>query len=487
MGKSTTGWICATLLLALASAACQRGEQSRQLAALDSALKAGVISQTEYDAKKAALASLAALDKAHDAGILTTAEYQQRKQRLTVAAPVPDAVSPAPTPAAASASTPPPASLPDRSRQEHIFDPHLGLNAYNVTVPANWKFDGIYVPGSSCTQVPFPVFRMYSPDGLTEIRRLPRFDWSWSTSKFKPKQQSDCLDLQKELTADEFLKYYMAMTQVAYVRDFPIPQQMRDAYQRNLDNSNQAMAAGTSRTDRVMPGAKTAPMQPPTQKGALAAAVGEYRNGTFTIEEQIFITLRCMHSPINYGPEIGKFTEQCNATVRVARAPKGHLDALLALDKAQHFGAVENLQWFSKYLDYQNQVFKARSQQMASAFNARMKAQHDEFEQAQSMRSQQHQQFLATMQEGTQRSMARAQEAANSRHAVAQDWCDYALDRQTVTGPGGTVKISNAYGHTWTDSFGNYYQTNDPNANPNGVLSGNWTEMTQVHGDGTAK
>jgi len=182
-----------------------------------------------------------------------------------------------------------------------------------------------------------------------------------------------------------------------------------------------------------------------------------------------------------------RFVESCNATVRVARAPKGQLEALEALDEAQHFGAYENPEWVSKYLDYQNQVFKARSDQMNATFNANMKAQHDEFERAQAVRSQQHQEFLATMQEGTQRSMARAQEAANSRHAIAQDWCDYALDRQTVTGPGGTVKISNAYNQTWTDGLGNYYQTNDPNANPNGVLSGNWTQTTQVHGDGTAK
>jgi hypothetical protein len=487
MGKFTA---CFTVLLAFAGAACRHGEQPKQIAALDSALKAGVITQGEYDAKKAALASLAALDKARDAGLLTPAEYQERKERLNVSAPVPDAGGAGAPTAPVSASTPSSATLPNSSRQEHIFDSHLNLNAYDVTVPANWKFDGIYVPGSSCTQIPFPVFRMYSPDGLTEIRRLPRFDWSWSTSKFKPKQQSDCLDLQQELTAGDFLKYYMAMTQVAYVRDFPIAQQTRDNYQKNFDATNQAMANSAKQMAQLnasLPGMKSAKSEPGTQKGQLAAAIGEYRNGTFTIEEQILVSTRCMHSPINYGPEAGKFSEQCSASVRVARAPKGHLEPLLALSEAQHLGAADNPEWVSKYMDYQMQVAKAFSAKMNADFDARMKAQHQEFERAQAVRSQQHQEFLATMQEGTQRSMARAQDAANSRHAIAQDWCDYVLDRQTVTGPGGTVKISNAYNQTWTDSFGNYYQTNDPNANPNGVLSGNWTQMTQVHGDGTAK
>lgn len=219
----------------------------------------------------------------------------------------------------------------------------------------------------------------------------------------------------------------------------------------------------------------------------MAAALAEYRNGTFTIEEQIWLKLMCTHSPINYGPETGAFTDSCNATVRILRAPKGQLDALLAQVEAQRLGAVENPDWVSKYMQFMQAQAKARLDQMFRDSNARMQQQHDDFERAQAVRAQQHQQFLATMQEGTDRSMARAAEAANSRHAIAQDWCDYALDRQTVTGPGGTVKISNAYSQTWTDGTGNYYQTNDPNANPNGVLSGNWTQTKQVHGDGTAK
>ena len=66
-------------------------------------------------------------------------------------------------------------------------------------------------------------------------------------------------------------------------------------------------------------------------------------------------------------------------------------------------------------------------------------------------------------------------------------WVDYALDQQTVAGQGGTVKVSSAYSHTWSSTVGNqtqWYQTNDPNANPNGVLGGNWTEDTKVHGNG---
>jgi len=484
--KLRTARLAATVL-ALTTGACQRGGENKQIAALDSAYKAGVITKSEYDTKKAAIASLAALDKARDAGVLTPAEYEQRKQRLAVALPASAAV------VAPAASAVPLANVPASGgvRQENIFDAHLNLNAYNVTVPASWKFDGVYVAGSSCVQIPFPVFRMYSPDGLTEIRRLPRFDWTWSNGTFKQPQHPDCLDLKQELSADEFLKYLMGMMQVAYVRDFPIPQQARDAFQKMFDQLNAGSVAQAQRMDQMnasLPGMKNQPKnQPATQHGSLAAAIAEYRNGTFTIEEQISVKLMCMHSPFNFGPDRSKFSESCNATVRIVRAPKGQLDAVLAQTEAARVGAAESPEWASKYMQYTQAVAKARSDQMFRESNARMQQQHDEFERAQAVRSQQHQQFMATMREGTDRSMARAADAAHSRHAIAQDWCDYALDRQTVTGAGGTVKVSSAYGQTWTDGSGNYYQTNDPNTNPNGVLTGNWTMTKQVHGDGTAK
>jgi len=488
-------------MLVLTGVACRRGDESKSLAALDGAYRAGVITRSEYDAKKAALASLAALDKARDAGLLTPAEYQERKQRLSAALPTapmgtaaagtaPASPAMSTTAALTPVSSPAPAAPASGGvRHENIFDPHLGLNAYNVTVPANWKFDGVYVAGSSCVQVPFPVFRMYSPDGLTEIRRLPRFDWSWSNSKFKGKQQSDCLDLKQDLSAGEFIKYLIGMMQVAYVRDVPVPKEAADALQKTFDQTNTAMANSAAQLDKMnasLAVMKSQPKnQPATQHGGLAGAIAEYRNGTFMIEEQISVKLMCMHNPVNFGTERDTFFDSCNATVRIVRAPKGQLEAVMA--QTQGVGAVENPEWASKYMDFVLAQAKARSDQMFRDSNARMQQQHDDFERAQSVRAQQHQQFMATMQEGTNRSMARAAEAANSRHAIAQDWCDYALDRQTVTGAGGTVKISNAYNQTWTDGSGNYYQTNDPNTNPNGVLKGSWTQTTQVHGDGTAK
>ena len=78
----------------------------------------------------------------------------------------------------------------------------------------------------------------------------------------------------------------------------------------------------------------------------------------------------------------------------------------------------------------------------------------------------------------------------NARSTATSDWVDYALDRQTVLDPntGKVNKVSSSYGYTWVDSTGKAgYQTNDVNANPNGVLQGTWTRQQVVHGDGTTR
>jgi hypothetical protein len=112
----------------------------------------------------------------------------------------------------------------------------------------------------------------------------------------------------------------------------------------------------------------------------------------------------------------------------------------------------------------------------------RSKAQFNAFNQAQEMRQRQHEQFLASMQRGTDMSMARATESANARHQAADDWCDYSLDLQKRLDPrtGEITKDSSAYSYTWVNEQGKRVQTNDVNANPNGNGTGNWTLQENV-------
>src|ERR1035441_6581027 len=122
--------------------------------------------------------------------------------------------------------------------------------------------------------------------------------------------------------------------------------------------------------------------------------------------------------------------------------------------------------------------------------DAAMQASAQRFAHQQATQQQMHEEFMATMQRGTNMSMARTQANMNARSTAASDWVDYALDQRTVADPntGQVNKVSSAYSYTWVDSSGKTsYQTSDPNANPNGTLKGNWTRQQQVHGNGTGK
>jgi hypothetical protein len=109
-------------------------------------------------------------------------------------------------------------------------------------------------------------------------------------------------------------------------------------------------------------------------------------------------------------------------------------------------------------------------------------AQQNQFDQSQQMRQRMHEQFLSTMQRGTDKSMERTQEAMNNRSRIAGDWADYALDQQKRRDPntGEISKDSSRYSYTWVDESGQHYQTNDINDNPNGRAKGNWTLQQNV-------
>jgi hypothetical protein len=116
-----------------------------------------------------------------------------------------------------------PTASAEATRVVIITDPILNMQAYSLSIPANWIFDGAVVPGTSCNDGPFPVFRMMSPDGLTGVKQLPRLDWTWADNNGKPlKSGEECLPYKREVPAEEVLKYMVGVLEVEYVREEPV-------------------------------------------------------------------------------------------------------------------------------------------------------------------------------------------------------------------------------------------------------------------------
>lgn len=382
------------------------------------------------------------------------------------------------------------------TKVEYVTDPTLNnMHAFNVTIPAKWHFQGVLYQGGNCTSVPFNVFRATSPDGLSYVERMPVLAWFWGKGpflKFMPK--TDCLPLNGPMSAQKFLEYLAGVMKVQYVGPAPVPAEENEKAQKGLHDVDAIFA----------PKYAASHMTPPKNTRELARAIVQYQNGTFTMKGRLDAMIDCSETVYPGQPMLTPYggpghppqqttgapstVDKCTAGVTYSTAPENQFAAVLRQWDAPGMGGRVQDPW--------QQAWMQRSQQQAQQFmdaqrqasNARMQAQSQQFQHDQAVRQQMHEQFLATMQRGTDMSMSRTQQSMKARSTATSDWVDYALDRQTVRDPSTdqVSKVSSSYSYTWVDSTGKTsYQTNDPNANPNGVLQGNWTQQKVVHGDGS--
>jgi hypothetical protein len=366
------------------------------------------------------------------------------------------------TPAAAQSG----ATQSGAMQKAYIHDPVLNMDAYVVSYPAKWHFEGTLSQGGACESAPVQVFRVSSPDGLIVVERMPNFDWTWGTAPdMTGGNNSGCLPLHDRMAAKDFLKYLSAILKVEYVGEEPIDPTVLANFNKGVDQSNAYWQQKY----------QTAGMTPPTTTGELASANVRFTNGTVKMQGRLTANVMCTS---NHVPNVGNknwIKSSCDASVRYVTAPETQFKSVFpGTDK---IGA---------------EVIPAWSQAWSAALNrqtqANMAASRAAAQQTSAMLSRQHQEFMATMQRGTDMSMQQAARTANSNHTMASDWVDYALDQQTVKDPntGQATKVSSAYSYTWRNSAGTTtYQTSDPNVDPNGTLQGTWTRQQVVHGDGT--
>jgi hypothetical protein len=351
-----------------------------------------------------------------------------------------------------------------------ITDPSLNnIVAATLTIPSGWKLQGIEMI-SPCTFVPWPVFRAYSPDGLMQYRTEPVIGWKWRPN-LRGLDNSGCANISSPVSASDFIQYYLGTLQggVHVVGPMPVPAPYQQWAQRLADQSTQIGANSLLKSQFT---------------ADTAALRIDVMNGTIEVEERLRVVVECSLQN-NAGAMTGG---SCWARADVLTAPLGKLDALVQLVDSNNLPhGVNTQQWM--------QAAMARQQRQGQAALAALTAQekqesqmlYQQFQQSMQRMQQEHQQFMQQQESQFQSAMANANASMNAQSTSASDWVDYALDQQTVMNPdGSTTKLSNAYSQTWTNGT-QWYQTNDPNANPNGVLSGNWSQTTQVHGNGTPK
>jgi hypothetical protein len=357
------------------------------------------------------------------------------------------------------------AALSSQTMTATITDPTLNnMVSATLTIPAGWKLQGVTMV-SPCNSTPWPVFRSYSPDGLMQMRYEPVFGWKWSQAKGA--NMSGCAPLTGTMTAAQFLQYYIGTMQggVHVVGTMPVPA----AYQQ--------WASGLAAQSNQISSRLMAALQ--TQSTADTAALRiEVVNGTIVVEERLRTIVLCSVSKTGSGGT-------CWARVDILTAPQGKLDALVQLVDSNNLPkGVFAPAWGQAFMQRQQAQGNAMLAQLAAQEKQENQMIYQQFQQIMQRSASEHQAFMQQQESQFQSAMANANASMNAQSTAASDWVDYALDQQTVTGAGGTAKVSSAYSQTWSNGQGQWYQTNVPNANPNGVLSGTWTQDTKVHGNG---
>jgi hypothetical protein len=347
-----------------------------------------------------------------------------------------------------------------------IADPSLGgIKAFTVNIPAGWQFQGTVVRGPDCYPNSFPTFRAYSRDGLTEIRLLPAFNWSFHPA-IRMNTIAGCLPYKSTMSASEFLNHFVELIPggVHIVGPMSIAQPYRERVEQVAASMN-----ANNRTPGFHATVDTAALRVQTV------------NGSFVIEQRVRVWIGCRTNN-----QAGVFSGGgCDAHVDVLRAPKGKLDALVALVDAHDLTRpTGDTQWKVAYLQRQSRENAQRLRDLTETENRQLSMIQAQGEQIQETMKRNHEAFMAQQESQFQSAMKSANNAMNARTTAASDWVDYSLDQQTVFGSGGLAKVSSSYSQTWSNGQNQWFQTNNPNSDPNGTLNGNWTRDTKVHGNG---
>jgi len=207
----------------------------------------------------------------------------------------------------------------------------------------------------------------------------------------------------------------------------------------------------------------------------------EVVNGSFVVEERLRTVVECSVSTNASSPG-----GTCWARVDVLSAPQGRLDALVQLVDTNNLPhGVNSPQWTQAALQRQQQQARQAEINLTAQEQRESQMIYQQFQQIIQRSAAEHQAFMQQQESQFESAMNNANASMNAQSTAASDWVDYSLDQETVMNPdGSTTKVSAGFSQTWTNGT-QWYQTDVPNSNPNGVLGGNWSPTTQVHGNGT--
>ena len=340
-----------------------------------------------------------------------------------------------------------------------IHDPGLNMDAYTVTYPAGWYFEGTLAPSTPCAPAAL-VYRINSPDGLSEIESLPKLTWTWSDSGHISRPAEGCLLLKPEMSAAQLVRYMSAVLEVEYVADHPVPQATLAKSAKHVDDTNAMWARAY----------KTSKNQPPTVTAEWASAAVRYLNGTVAMQGRLNVALDCTSVPSPFPGQHPWSTHSCSANVYFVHAPDARFAVATALADTVITETVMP-GWLHAYAEARYHYAQRIN------FGDRILYLVPE---------RQNRQLLPLIALGVDSAMQRAARVANTDYPRAADWADFVIDGPTMDALTVAPAATRLTRYTWSDTAAKaHFHTDDPQANPNGSVAGPWTREPPVVGGGS--
>lgn len=466
------------------------------MAALEGMYKAGVLTKSEYEAKRAAIersgAALAALDQALRTGVLTKEEYEAKKAVLLGSAPAGAAVAAAPSPLApaqappprvtppapdAAAPSPQPASPPPTSpptsppaprgnylvlKRAQVLDQNgfeRPIPSGSLLIPSDWQLQGgtQWNIKDSCNSIQ-TNFRTSGPDGRA-VEVLPAYNWVWADDPtplrvaYQQKAQfgTKGCDVMPLMSAADFLRRNLPRVRpkAQLVGMESLPQDLQKMQQQA--RQTEQMAAQYGLRQQVRPDVARARLR----YSLNGQSVEEWLVATTTITGTLGPSMN-----MRTGQMTQAYSYNCNATLTAARAPAGQLESSEKFFRMIIGSFRTDPSWQGRV----NQVSSNIAATEQKGIRDRVAIQTKTANEINEIRRQ----GFENQQRTQDRSFANYSDVTRGVE----------LFRNPTTGE--TFELSNLYGHAWVNDRNEVVLSDQAGFDPNVVLRGNWTTLQAV-------
>jgi hypothetical protein len=473
-------------------AACSSRQNSPQLSALDSAYKAGVLTKSEYDAKRVAIlneaAALKALDTALAAGVLTKDEYRTKKAALLAsqAPSEPDPYVAATPPGAGSSSIPAPvksvdplpseaqpvannsraAMLAPSSGEPHTYHMKVikvmdqygfekPMQSMSMLVPTEWQAQGATTWNikDKCNGIQTSL-RANGPDGRG-YELFPAFNWVWAddpkylqaSARQTAQLGSKPCDIMPPMGAQEYLRRNLARVRpnARLVAMEPAPKLMVSLQQQARQTEQMWAQLGTKK--QVRP-------------DAIRARLRYSVNGQ-AVEEWLFVSTVTTATPgVNLQTMRPNQTYSYSTVARMSagRAPQGRLDASSNFFALLSSTIQTNPEWQSRVNGNAQAIQQIEAKGVRDRNAIVTKSIHE----------------TSNTQREIFENQQRVEDHTGWQFGQYQRSVDTYLDPDT----GKTVDLNNTYGHAWINNRGEYLLSDQETLDPS--INNDWKPLQMV-------